>query len=88
MSNQILMSALEPSGDLKQDISLKVPSRLKRAVSSGGLDYNERGRKLLCFREKTVLEIENRLDDDVASDDDKNKIEMVEDETTGEHEMP
>jgi hypothetical protein len=55
------------------------PSRLRRAISSGALDYDN-GRKALSFRDNAIIEMSDRREDDVASDDDKNKIELIEDE--------
>ena len=62
-------------------MSLPPPGRFKRAVSSGRLDCDPKGRKVLSFKEANVLEFPiNRLEDEVASDDDKNNIEMIEDQ--------
>ena len=54
------------------------PGRLKRALSSGRLDFDGKGRKLLSFQDANALELPiNRMEDEVASDDDKNNIEMI-----------
>jgi hypothetical protein len=61
-------------------LSMPPPSRFKRAISSGRLDYDPNGRKILSFRDNEILEIpSNPIIEDVASDDDKNNIEMIED---------
>lgn len=57
---------------------LSVPqknSRLKRALSSGRLDQEESKRKALSFRADNDIML---VDEEVMSDDDKNKIEMIE----------
>ncbi len=55
------------------------PSRIRRAVSSGRLDCDPQGRKALSVRDGNILELPNVniIGDDVASDDDKNNIELV-----------
>ena len=54
------------------------PGRLKRALSSGRLDFDGKGRKLLSFQDANALELPiNRMEDEVASDDEKNNIEMI-----------
>lgn len=54
------------------------PGRLKRALSSGRLDVDGKGRKMLSFQDTNALELPiNRMEDEVASDDDKNNIEMI-----------
>ena len=63
------------------------PGRLKRALSSGRLDFDGKGRKMLSFQDANVLELPiNRMEDEVASDDDKNNIEMVHEQQRDEME--
>ena len=63
------------------------PGRLKRALSSGRLDFDGKGRKMLSFQDTNVLELpNNRMEDEVASDDDKNNIEMVHEQQRDEME--
>ncbi len=59
-------------------------SRFKRAVSSGRLDQEESKRKALSFRENSNLV----LDDEAMSDDDKNKIELIEGDMDLSYEPP
>ena len=62
-------------------LSMPPPGRLKRALSSGRLDSDGKGRKLLSFQDANALELPiNRMEDEVASDDDKNNIEIIHDE--------
>ena len=59
-------------------LSMPPPGRIKRAVSSGRLDCDAKGRKVLSFRDGNILEIPvHSIGDDVASDDDRNNIELV-----------
>ena len=56
------------------------PGRFKRAVSSGRLDCDRKGRKVLSYQDGNMLELPvDRIEDEVASDDDKNNIEMIND---------
>jgi hypothetical protein len=61
-------------------LSMPPPGRFKRALSSGKLDCDAKGRKILTFKDENVLELPvNRLEDEVVSDGDKDNMEMVED---------
>lgn len=53
-------------------------SRLKRALSLGRLDQEESKRKALSFRADNDLMLVD--EEEVVSDDEKNKIELIEDE--------
>ena len=56
------------------------PGRFKRAVSSGRLDCDRTGRKILSYQNGNMLDLAvDRPEDEVASDDDKNNIEMIHD---------
>ncbi len=59
-------------------------SRFKRAVSSGRLNQEESKRKALSFQENSNLV----LDDEAMSDDDKNKIELIEGDMDLSYEPP
>jgi hypothetical protein len=70
-------------------LSFPPPGRFKRAVSSGRLDCDEKGRKVLSFKDRNVLEIPlNTLGDEVASDDDKNQIELIQDQADASFDLP
>jgi hypothetical protein len=61
-------------------LSMPPPGRFKRAVSSGRLDCDRKGRKILSYQNGNILDLAvDRPEDEVASDDDKNNIEMIHD---------
>ena len=73
-------SQLEMSNSIENTARLSVQNlehRVKRALSSGRLEKEESKRKALSFRENNNL----MLDDEAMSDDDKNKIELIEGDT-------
>ena len=69
-------SQLEMSNSIENSARLSVPSLKQRvrALSSGRLEKEESKRKALSFRENSNL----MLDAEAMSDDDKNKIELIE----------
>lgn len=70
-------SSLNDANDLlRSSVPVTVkPSRLKRALSSGRLEQEESKRQIMSFQVPSDLIL---VDEEAISDDDKNKIELVE----------
>ena len=77
MHSQLEMPIPQTEGNLRLSVPTTKNSRLKRALSSGRLDEEESKRKALSFQAENELML---VDEEVMSDDDKNKIELIEGE--------
>ena len=77
MHSQLEIPIPQTEGNLRLSVPTTKNSRLKRALSSGRLDEEESKRKALSFQAENELML---VDEEVMSDDDKNKIELIEGE--------